>query len=117
MSALLEVKSCGVTTARCGRWMTAFQLEGREHPGLLFNGAGKSTTLRILATLDSPTSGEVLLGGHSLVDTPDRVPSAHRLHAGPVRHLRRRHRLRVPGLRAGVWPDDGREAAPAHRTR
>jgi ABC-2 type transport system ATP-binding protein len=52
----------------------SFNLEAGSILGFIGpNGAGKSTTLRILATLDVPTAGEVLLDGHSLVDTPDRA--------------------------------------------
>jgi ABC-2 type transport system ATP-binding protein len=52
----------------------SFSLEAGSILGFIGpNGAGKSTTLRILATLDVPTAGEVLLDGHSLVDTPDRA--------------------------------------------
>lgn len=39
--------------------------------GLLgFNGAGKSTTMDILATLAQPTSGRAFLAGHDVVATP-----------------------------------------------
>ncbi len=37
------------------------------------NGAGKTTTMRILATLDIPTAGDAFVGGHSVIDDPDRV--------------------------------------------
>lgn len=35
------------------------------------NGAGKTTAMRILATLDEPTSGDVLLDGVSILDYPE----------------------------------------------
>ena len=37
------------------------------------NGAGKTTAMRILSTLDVPTSGEVFINGYSVVDDPDKV--------------------------------------------
>ncbi len=37
------------------------------------NGAGKTTAMRILSTLDLPTSGDAFIGGYSVVDDPDKV--------------------------------------------
>jgi ABC-2 type transport system ATP-binding protein len=37
------------------------------------NGAGKTTTMRILATLDTPQRGDARIGGHSVVDEPEKV--------------------------------------------
>ena len=37
------------------------------------NGAGRTTTMRILATLDLPTAGDALVDGFSVIDDPDRV--------------------------------------------
>jgi ABC-2 type transport system ATP-binding protein len=37
------------------------------------NGAGKTTTMRILATLDTPQEGDARIGGHSVIDAPERV--------------------------------------------
>ena len=37
------------------------------------NGAGKTTAMRILATLDTPTSGDAFICGSSVVDDPDKV--------------------------------------------
>ena len=37
------------------------------------NGAGKTTTMRILATLDTPQRGDAWIGGHSVVDQPEKV--------------------------------------------
>lgn len=49
-------------------------------PGSVFgfigpNGAGKTTTIRILTTLLKPTSGRVLVDGHSVSDNPYTVRS------------------------------------------
>ena len=52
----------------------SFTLDGGTIMGFVGpNGAGKTTAMRILATLDSPTSGEVRLDGHSVIDDPDTV--------------------------------------------
>jgi ABC-2 type transport system ATP-binding protein len=52
----------------------SFSLDGGTIMGFVGpNGAGKTTAMRILATLDSPTSGQVFLDGHSVVDDPDTV--------------------------------------------
>src|ERR1700754_1956442 len=37
------------------------------------NGAGKTTSMRILATLDEPTAGDAFVDGFSVVDDLDRV--------------------------------------------
>ncbi|MEV0230702.1 ATP-binding cassette domain-containing protein [Nonomuraea sp. NPDC050786] len=37
------------------------------------NGAGKTTIVRILSTLERPTSGRALVGGHDVVRDPQRV--------------------------------------------
>ena len=34
------------------------------------NGAGKTTTIKMLTTLLNPTSGEVFLNGHNVVENP-----------------------------------------------
>ncbi len=35
------------------------------------NGSGKTTTMNIMATLDEPTDGDVLIDGKSVIDYPD----------------------------------------------
>lgn len=51
-----------------------FQVEAGTVFGLLgANGAGKSTTMRILATLTTPTSGTARVCGHDVVEAPGRV--------------------------------------------
>ncbi len=37
------------------------------------NGSGKTTTMRILATLDLPTAGDAFVCGYSVVDDPEQV--------------------------------------------
>ncbi len=37
------------------------------------NGAGKSTTIRMLCGILNPTSGDAIVGGHSITDNPDNV--------------------------------------------
>jgi ABC-2 type transport system ATP-binding protein len=39
------------------------------------NGAGKTTTMRILATLLEPTSGRAAVGGHCVVNAPEKARS------------------------------------------
>ena len=48
----------------------SFQIQDRQVVGFLgLNGAGKSTTLKILATLLSPSDGTVVIDGHNYDDT------------------------------------------------
>lgn len=50
----------------------SFTLESGQILGFVGpNGSGKTTTMNIMATLDEPTSGDVLLDGRSVVDYPD----------------------------------------------
>src|ERR1022692_1701058 len=50
----------------------------RCEPGQIFgllgvNGAGKTTCLRILATILRPSSGTAIVNGHNVVDEPEKV--------------------------------------------
>lgn len=47
--------------------------EGEIFGFLGANGAGKSTTIRMLCGIIEPTSGDALVGGYSVVKTPDKV--------------------------------------------
>lgn len=52
----------------------SFQIQEGEIFGLMgMNGAGKTTILRMLATLLTPDSGDALIAGHSIVKEPDKV--------------------------------------------
>ncbi len=49
-------------------------------PGKVFsllgaNGAGKTTTLRMISTILKPTQGNILVGGESVLDNPEKVRS------------------------------------------
>ncbi len=46
---------------------------GRVYSLLGPNGAGKTTTLRMMSTILKPTSGDIVIGGESVTQNPDRV--------------------------------------------
>lgn len=83
---LLEVKNLRkVYTTRFGGTQVealrsvSFGLEKGEYTAVMGeSGAGKTTLLNILAALDRPTSGEVILGGRSLSGLKDRELAAFR---------------------------------------
>lgn len=59
-----------------GRLRAVNDISFRAYPGQVLgfigpNGAGKTTAMRILATLDTPTSGDAFICGYSVVDDPD----------------------------------------------
>lgn len=57
----------------------SFSVEEGEYLAIMGeSGSGKTTLLNILAALDKPTSGQVLLAGQSLVTIPDKEISAFR---------------------------------------
>ena len=84
--ALLEVKNLKkVYTTRFGGnhvhalSNVSFSVEQGEYVAVMGeSGSGKTTLLNILAALDKPTSGEVLLGGRNIVSIKEREVSAFR---------------------------------------
>jgi ABC-2 type transport system ATP-binding protein len=72
MAPLIEVKNL---TKRYGKRMAVNNISFEIEQGAVFgfigpNGAGKTTTIRILTTLLKPTSGQVLVDGHSVTADP-----------------------------------------------
>ena len=86
MGVLLEVKNLKkVYTTRFGGnhvhalSNVSFSVEQGEYVAVMGeSGSGKTTLLNILAALDKPTSGEVLLGGRNIVTIKEREISAFR---------------------------------------
>ena len=84
--ALLEIRHVKkiYTTRFGGNQVTAlrdvnFAVEDGEYVAIMGeSGAGKTTLLNILAALDKPTSGEVLLDGHDVTQLSDKALSAFR---------------------------------------
>ena len=84
--ALLEVKNLkNVYTTRFGGnhvhalSNVSFSVEQGEYVAVMGeSGSGKTTLLNILAALDKPTIGEVLLGGRNIVSIKEREISAFR---------------------------------------
>lgn len=66
-------KRYGKITAVEGLSMTVH--EGELFSLLGVNGAGKSTTIRMLSCLTAPTGGDALLEGHSILKEPQAVKS------------------------------------------
>src|ERR1700732_1644458 len=60
-----EVRAVDDISFRC--------LPGQIYGLLGANGAGKTSTLRMLATILEPTTGAALVGGHDIVDHPEKV--------------------------------------------
>ena len=84
--ALLEIRHVKkiYTTRFGGHQVTALQdvnfaVEDGEYVAIMGeSGAGKTTLLNILAALDKPSSGEVLLDGHDITQISDKELSAFR---------------------------------------
>lgn len=84
--ALLEVKNLKkVYTTRFGTNQVNalsdvnFSVEKGEYVAIMGeSGSGKTTLLNILASLDKPTNGEILLNGKNTVQIKDRELSAFR---------------------------------------
>jgi ABC-2 type transport system ATP-binding protein len=65
-------------TKKFGRFTAVDSLSFKVKEGSVFgflgaNGAGKSTTIRMLCGLLEPTSGDAILGGFSLTKDPDKI--------------------------------------------
>lgn len=84
--ALLEVKQLkkvyssrfGTTKVEALRNVN-FTVEKGEYVAIMGeSGSGKTTLLNILATLDVPTSGEVMLSGKNVLSVPERERAAYR---------------------------------------
>lgn len=72
MAPLIEVKNL---TKQYGKRTAVNDVSFEIQPGAVFgfigpNGAGKTTTIRVLTTLLKPTSGQVLVDGHSVTADP-----------------------------------------------
>jgi len=84
--ALLEVKNLKkIYTTRfggnsvCALSNVSFSVEKGEYVAIMGeSGSGKTTLLNILAALDKPTSGEVLLNGKSIISIKEKDISAFR---------------------------------------
>ena len=68
-------------TRRYGKRTAVDHLTLAIHPGEVFgfvgpNGAGKTSTIRMIAGLLQITSGEILVGGHSVRRRDPRRPAA-----------------------------------------
>ena len=69
------------TKALCKKYKDVTAVESLNltvHAGELFsllgvNGAGKTTTIKMLSCLSCPTTGDALLGGHSILTEPQQV--------------------------------------------
>lgn len=72
METLLQVKSIKKTYGKDSTAFHAlddvsFTIEHGEFVGIMGpSGAGKSTLLNVLATIDTPTAGEILIGGNNI---------------------------------------------------
>lgn len=71
----IEVKNL---TKKFGSFISVDNISFNVKEGEIFgflgaNGAGKSTTIRMLCGIIEPTSGEALVGGFSVVKAPDKV--------------------------------------------
>jgi putative ABC transport system ATP-binding protein len=83
---LLEVKNLKkIYTTRFGANQVlalsnvSFSVEAGEYVAIMGeSGSGKTTLLNILASLDKPTSGDVLLNGASFLSIPEKALSAFR---------------------------------------
>ncbi|MDX1673726.1 MAG: ABC transporter ATP-binding protein [Longimicrobiales bacterium] len=103
-------------TKRYGKFTAVHPLDLEVPAGQLFgflgpNGAGKTTTIRMLTGVLRPSGGRVSIGGHDVVDEPDRakqllgyIPDRPFLYE----KLTGREFLRFV---SGLWGQDGKAAA------
>ncbi len=71
----IEVKNL---TKKFGKFISVDNISFKVKKGEIFgflgaNGAGKSTTIRMLCGIIEPTEGDALVGGYSVVNEPDMV--------------------------------------------
>ncbi|MGE5354502.1 MAG: ATP-binding cassette domain-containing protein [Acidobacteriota bacterium] len=71
----IEVKDL---TKKFGKFVSVDNISFNVEQGEIFgflgaNGAGKSTTIRMLCGILEPTSGDALVGGYSIMKEPDKV--------------------------------------------
>ena len=76
-------------TRRFGAFLAVDRLTFDVRRGEIFgflgsNGAGKSTTIRMLCGLLRPTSGTALVGGIDVSTDPEAVEAADRLHVAAL---------------------------------
>ena len=87
----------------------SFTINKGEVIGFLgLNGAGKSTTLRVLGAVLLPTAGRVTIDGLDLVTRAARGAQAHRLSARRAAALQRDDRRRLSRLRRAAARRAGR---------
>ena len=84
-------------TRRFGDFVAVNDLTFAVRQGEIFgflgsNGAGKSTTIRMLCGLLRPTSGTALVGGMDVSRDPEGREAAHRLHVAALLAVREAHR-------------------------
>lgn len=75
MGNVLEVKDLSKQyTKVLAADSVSFEIEEGEIFALIGpNGAGKTTTIRMISTLLKPTSGDAIVGGHSIITEPEKV--------------------------------------------
>ena len=77
MTPLLKVQNVGKTYGKGANTFTAlanitFEVEQGEFVGVMGpSGAGKSTLLNVLATIDTPTTGDIVIGNTKLAHMKD----------------------------------------------
>ena len=90
MPSAITVKNL---TRRFGEFVAVNDVSFEVGEGEIFgflgaNGAGKSTTIRMLCGLLRPTSGTAIVGGVDVSRDPEGGEAAHRLHVAEVFALR-----------------------------